>query len=175
MKSIETSFDTRFEYFINTILPQFKAATMAHCMIYIPSYFDYVRIRNFFKKEEINFTQICEYTKDKKISRARTLFFHGGTRFLLYSERAHFFRRIKIKGVRHLIMYQPPVWSNLYPEIVNFMHESNQNPNVHVGKSMTVTVLYSKYDLLQVSAIVGSEQVSKMMRSRKQTHMFSTS
>ena len=78
VKSIETSFDTRFQYFINTILPQFKSATMAHCMIYVPSYFDYIRIRNYLKKEELNFTQICEYTKENKISRARTLFYHGG-------------------------------------------------------------------------------------------------
>ena len=78
MSSIESSFDTRFEYFTNSILPQFKAASMAHCLIYIPSYFDYVRVRNYFKMEELSFTQVCEYTKDKKISRARTLFFHEG-------------------------------------------------------------------------------------------------
>lgn len=39
VKSLESSFDTRFEYFTNTILPQFKSATMAHTMIYVPSYF----------------------------------------------------------------------------------------------------------------------------------------
>ena len=45
------------------MLPQFKGPSMAHCLIYIPSYFDYVRIRNYFKKETMNFVQICEYTK----------------------------------------------------------------------------------------------------------------
>ncbi|CAO1432281.1 unnamed protein product [Diamesa hyperborea] len=173
VKSIETSFDTRFQYFINTILPQFKSATMAHCMIYVPSYFDYIRIRNYLKKEELNFTQICEYTKDNKISRARTLFYHGGAHFMLYSERAHFFRRTRVKGIRHIIMYQPPVWSHFYPEMINLMHESNQNPrDVIVRNSMTVTVLYTKYDLLQMSAIVGSENVAKMIQTKKQTHMF---
>ena len=173
VKSIETSFDTRFQYFINTILPQFKSATMAHCMIYVPSYFDYIRIRNYLKKEELNFTQICEYTKDNKISRARTLFYHGGAHFMLYSERAHFFRRTRVKGIRHIIMYQPPVWSHFYPEMINLMHETNQNPrDVIVRNSMTVTVLYTKYDLLQMSAIVGSENVAKMIQTKKQTHMF---
>jgi U3 small nucleolar RNA-associated protein 25 len=173
VKTLESSFDTRFEYFTNTILPQFKSATMAHSMIYIPSYFDYVRIRNYFKKEEINFTQICEYTKDNKISRARTLFYHGGAHFLLYSERAHFFRRIRVKGIRHIIMYQPPLWNNFYPEMVNLMQEANQNPRDDVVKnSMSVTVLYTKYDILQLSAIVGHENVAKMLASKKQTHMF---
>lgn len=172
VKSLESSFDTRFEYFTNTILPQFKSATMAHCMIYIPSYFDYVRIRNYFKKEEINFTQICEYTKDNKISRARTLFYHGGAHFLLYSERAHFFRRNRVKGVRHIIMYQPPLWNNFYPEMINLMAEVNQNPRDDVMKASSVTVLYTKYDILQLSAIVGHDNVAKMLASKKQTHMF---
>lgn len=173
VKSLESSFDTRFEYFTNQILPQFKSATMAHSMIYVPSYFDYVRIRNYLKKEEVNFTQICEYTKDNKISRARTLFYHGGAHFMLYSERAHFFRRMRIKGIRHIIMYQPPMWSNLYPEMINLMQEINQNPNDDVVKnSMTVTVLYTKYDILQLSAIVGHANVSKMLASKKNTHMF---
>lgn len=173
VKSLEASFDTRFEYFTNTVLPQFKSATMAHCMIYVPSYFDFVRIRNYFKKEEVNFTQICEYTKPNKMSRARTLFYHGGAHLLLYSERAHFFHRMRVKGVRHIVMYQPPMWHNFYPEMVNLMQEINQNPNDDVVKNaMSVTVLYTKYDLLQLSAIVGHENVAKMLSSKKQTHMF---
>lgn len=173
VKSLESSFDVRFEYFTNTILPQFKSATLAHCMIYVPSYFDYVRIRNYLKKEEMNFTQICEYTKDNKISRARTLFYHGGAHFILYSERAHFFRRIRVKGVRHIIMYQPPMWNNFYPEMINLMQEVNQNPRDDIVKnSMSVTVLYTKYDILQLSAIVGHDNVAKMLASKKLTHMF---
>jgi U3 small nucleolar RNA-associated protein 25 len=172
VKSLESSFDTRFEYFTNTILPKFKPATTAHCMIYVPSYFDYVRIRNYMKKEEINFTQICEYTKENKMSRARTLFYHGGAHFLLYSERAHFFRRMRIKGIRHIIMYQPPLWHNFYPEMINLMQEINQNPNDDVIKNMSVTVLYTKYDMLQLSSIVGHENVAKMISSKKSTHTF---
>lgn len=61
--SIQTSFDQRFNHFTNTVLPQFKGASMAHCLILVPSYFDFVRLRNYFKKESINFVQICEYTK----------------------------------------------------------------------------------------------------------------
>lgn len=61
--SIQSSFDQRFDYFVNSILPQFKAASKAHCLVFVPSYFDFVRIRNYFKSETINFVQICEYTK----------------------------------------------------------------------------------------------------------------
>lgn len=61
--SIQSSFDQRFEHFVNHILPQYKSASRAHCLVFVPSYFDFVRIRNYFKKETINFVQICEYTK----------------------------------------------------------------------------------------------------------------
>lgn len=63
VSSIQSSFDQRFEHFINNILPQYKPASMAHCLVFIPSYFDFVRIRNYFKRETLNFVQICEYTK----------------------------------------------------------------------------------------------------------------
>lgn len=145
---------------------------MAHCMIYVPSYFDYVRLRNYFKTETINFVQICEYTKDGKIARARDMFYHSSAHFLLYSERAHFFRRTRIKGIRHLIMYQPPYWPNFYSEIINLMQDSYQNSNDGLESSMSITILYTKYDLLQISAIIGTDRATKMFKSGKTTHMF---
>lgn len=173
VSSLATSFDTRFNYFINKILPQFQTPSMAHCLIYVPSYFDFVRLRNYFKKEELNFGQICEYTKTNKIARARDMFYHGSSRFLLYSERGHFFRRTRIKGIRHIIMYQPPNWPIFYSEMLNLMHDTYQNPRDGFDdNSMTATILYTKYDSLQISAIVGTEQANKMTKSDKTTHMF---
>lgn len=55
--------DTRFDFFISKVLPQQKESLMKQTLIFIPSYFDYVRIRNLFKKEDIGFVQICEYSK----------------------------------------------------------------------------------------------------------------
>lgn len=42
---------------------------MSHTLIFVSSYFDFVRIRNYFKREEAGFVQICEYTKvsDKQV------------------------------------------------------------------------------------------------------------
>lgn len=58
-----SAIDARYEYFVKEILPQYKDSIMAHTMIYVPSYFDFVRIRNYFKKEDLSFVQICEYSK----------------------------------------------------------------------------------------------------------------
>uniref|UniRef100_A0A336MKR4 CSON002566 protein n=1 Tax=Culicoides sonorensis TaxID=179676 RepID=A0A336MKR4_CULSO len=170
--SFENSFDERFNYFTKIVLPQYKSPTMAHCLVYVPSYFDYVRLRNYFKKEEVSFVQISEYSKDEKVARARDMFFHSSAHFLLYSERAHFFKRTRLKGIRNIIMYAPPAWPNFYSEILNLMHENYQNSRDGCENSMSVTLLYTKYDLMQVSAIVGSERAAKMAKVGKTTHMF---
>lgn len=112
--------------------------------------------------------------QDAKIDRARSMFFHSGAHFMLYSERAHFFRRTRIKGIRHLIMYQPPTWPHFYSEMINLMQEANQNARDGIENSMSVTVLYTKYDMLQIASIVGSVQAAEIAQSSKTTHVFMT-
>uniref|UniRef100_A0A182RVT0 U3 small nucleolar RNA-associated protein 25 homolog n=1 Tax=Anopheles funestus TaxID=62324 RepID=A0A182RVT0_ANOFN len=165
----------RFSHFVNVVLPQARTVSMARCMIYVPSYFDFIRLRNYFKKEELSFTQICEYTTDAKIARARDMFFHGSKHFLLYSERGHFFRRHRIRGIRHLILYAPPVFPNFYPELVNLMIKENQNPHDGVDdESMTVTVLYTGYDTYQLAEMVGASRAKAMIKAPRSVHRFTT-
>ncbi|XP_058834190.1 U3 small nucleolar RNA-associated protein 25 homolog [Topomyia yanbarensis] len=175
VSSLEQSFDAKFHHFTTVLLSQLRSITMARCLIYVPSYFDYVRLRNYFKEEEISFVQICEYSKDAKIARARDMFFHGSSHFMLYSERSHFFRRPRIKGIRHLVFYQLPTYPQFYAEMINLMANEYQNRKDGVDAStMTTTVLYTKYDLLRLSAIVGTEQASKIAGSAKAAHTFTT-
>ncbi|XP_047537007.1 U3 small nucleolar RNA-associated protein 25 homolog [Vanessa atalanta] len=168
------SVDARFEYFVKEILPKQRDTLMSHTLIYVPSYFDFVRIRNYFKKEDIGFVQICEYSKDAKIARARDMFFHTEAHFLLYSERVHFFRRFRIKGVRHIIFYQPPTYPHFYSEMCNLMQESNQNKYGGSDCNMTVTVLYCKYDMQRAAAILGADRIARMAASEKSVHMYVT-
>ncbi|XP_052900530.1 U3 small nucleolar RNA-associated protein 25 homolog [Anopheles moucheti] len=165
----------RFSHFVNVVLPQARTVSMARCLIYVPSYFDFVRLRNHFKNEELSFTQICEYTEDAKIARARDMFFHGSKHFLLYSERAHFFRRHRIRGIRHLILYAPPVFPHFYSELVNLMMKENQNPHDGVDDdSMTVTVLYTGYDTYQLAEMIGALRAKAMIKAPRSVHRFTT-
>ncbi|XP_050077054.1 U3 small nucleolar RNA-associated protein 25 homolog [Anopheles maculipalpis] len=165
----------RFSHFLHVVLPQARSVTMARSLIYVPSYFDFIRLRNHFKNEELSFTQICEYTTDAKIARARDMFYHGSKHFLLYSERAHFFRRHRIRGVRHLIFYAPPVYPHFYSELVNLMTKEYQNPHDGVDdESMTVTVLYTAYDMYQLTALVGASRAKAMIKAPRSVHRFST-
>ncbi|CAG9813526.1 unnamed protein product [Phaedon cochleariae] len=166
--------DARFDFFVSKILPQQRESLMKQTLIFVPSYFDYVRVRNYFKKEDIGFVQICEYSKEGKVARARDMFFHGDAHFLLYTERYHFFNRKRIKGIRHILFYQLPVFPHFYYEMCNLMQDSYQNKKVGSQSNMTVTVIYSKYDLYQLSSVVGTEKATKMSQSDRKVHMMVT-
>ncbi|XP_026743020.1 digestive organ expansion factor homolog [Trichoplusia ni] len=168
------SVEARFQYFIKEILPKQRDTLMSHTLIYVPSYFDYVQLRNYFKKEDIGFVQICEYSKDAKIARARDMFFHTEAHFMLYSERVHFFRRFRIKGIRHIIFYQPPTYPQFFSEMCNLMQEVNQNKFGGSECNMTATVLFCQYDLPRVVALLGNARAAHVARSDKHVHMYVT-
>jgi U3 small nucleolar RNA-associated protein 25 len=92
--------ETRLSYFTDQLMPKLRksAAGEGHTIIYIPAYFDYVRLRNWFRKQcreidRMNFTTLCEYTDAGDVTRNRSTFFHGKAEYCLYTERFHFYNR----------------------------------------------------------------------------------
>eukprot|EP00075_Anas_platyrhynchos_P019540 XP_027308793.1 digestive organ expansion factor homolog [Anas platyrhynchos] len=169
-ENLTSVIDTRFQFFIDKVLPEYRDAIMSHTLIYVPSYFDYVRLRNYFKKEDLNFAHICEYTKKGGICRARRFFLEGEKQFLLLTERFHFYKRYTIKGIRNLIFYELPTYSHFYSEICNMMKATDSG----VDATWTCTVLYSKYDAQKLAAVVGIDRTAQMLQSKKNVHLFVT-
>jgi len=167
--SLTDSTEQRFQHFINKVLPDFRGALSTSTAIFIPSYFDFVRLRNYFKKEEISFMQISEYSKRSNISRSRTLFLEKRKHFLLFTERFYFFYRYRIKGIKHIIFYGLPLYPQFYPEILNFMDTSVENSSS--GSAASCTVLYSKFDALKLERILGSDRSRQLLTSTKDVHM----
>ena len=164
--------DKRFDFFIKKVLPDFKHNLFNGTAIFIPSYFDFVRVRNYFKKENMSFVQISEYSKRSNISRSRTMFLAKNKHFLLFTERFHFFYRYRLKGIKHIIFYQLPYYQHFYPEIINFMDSSSSVGGA--SSSASCTVLYSRFDGFNLEAIVGSDRCKQMISSSKDTHMLIT-
>lgn len=81
-------------------------------------------------------------------TRARTLFFQGRRRFLLYTERAHFYHRFRLRGVRDVFFYSVPEHAEYFSEIAGLM-EGGQ------GEGGLVRTLFTKWDALQMRRIVG--------------------
>ncbi|XP_049560801.1 U3 small nucleolar RNA-associated protein 25 homolog [Orcinus orca] len=169
-ENLASVIDARFNFFVNKILPQYRDAVMSHTLIYVPSYLDFVRLRNYFKKEELNFTHICECAQKSGVSRARHFFLQGEKQFLLLTERFHFYKRYTIKGIRNLIFYELPTYPHFYSEVCNMLQATTRGEEA----AWTCTVLCSKYDAQRLAAVVGVERAAQMLQSKKNVHLFIT-
>ncbi|TYH68688.1 hypothetical protein ES332_D05G004100v1 [Gossypium tomentosum] len=132
--------DARLEYFEKKVFPKIKDSDQGGIMLFASSYFEFVRLRNFLKSQNASFCLLGDYTNQKDISRARVWFFEGKRKIMLYTERIHFYRRYKIRGIRNLIIYSLPERKEFYYEIVNMLEGSDD---------LACTVLFSQYDKLQ--------------------------
>ncbi|OPL21735.1 hypothetical protein AM593_04579, partial [Mytilus galloprovincialis] len=116
------------------ILPTHKDPVLAQTLIYVPSYFDFVRLRNYFVREDLSFVYISEF---------------------------------KVRGIKHIIFYELPLFPHFYSELCNMLIENRQ-------ENSSCTVMYSQYDVQKLTEIVGSDRASHMISSSKHIHMFVT-
>lgn len=155
--------DARFKFFTETVLPNIEKSKLTHVLVFIPSYFDFVRVRNHLREQESDFAQICEYTERPNVSRARSAFFHGTRPVLLYTERFHFHNRPSLRNIKHVVFYQLPTYADFYPELLN---------RITQPEGASCSVLYSRYDAMQLAAVIGAKRSKKLLASSKDSHMF---
>ena len=163
--SIESCADERFKFFIEQILPSVR--NQSHVLIYVSCYFDFVRIRNYFRKEEVDFVGLCEYTKEGKIAEARAQLFHESRRIMLYTERFHFYRRFQIKGVRHVVFYQLPTIPTFYPQVCNLAMSTLQGRKFQADDtSFSISSIFCKYDGHMLAGVLGAERVGLVAKKK---------
>ncbi len=185
---LEGADEDRYQFFVQNMFPRlrricrgldaeeellFSQEKEQGTIIFVPSYFDFLRIQNLFVAEGLNPAICCEYTKPGEQTRARSMFFHGKKRIMLYTERNHFYHRFRIRGARHIIFYAPPVHAGFYPDLLNVLSTSK----IEDGDGATdpsVTVLFNKYDMLRVQRIAGSGRAKRMVKGKggKTTYLF---
>jgi U3 small nucleolar RNA-associated protein 25 len=164
--------DARFKYFTTAVLPALlrlpkPADGSPGIMIFIPSYFDFLRVRNFFATSDltsnISFGAIHDYTEVADQRRARSHFMSGRHSFLLYTQRAHHFFRLRIRGVKRVVLYSLPDNEIFYREIVGGYLGTTVNEGKVSPEEAGARALFSRWDGMRAERIVGSERVRGML------------
>ena len=168
--------DERFNYFTTALVPLLIKQSNRHTagkqgvLIYLPSYTDFIRVRNHLSTssttQNISFGSISEYTSVRDVARARSHFFSGRHSVLLYTERAHHFRRYHLRGVQKVIMYGLPENPIFYREIVAGYLGSSLADGKVTASEASVRNLFSKLDLLKLERIVGTKRVSSLLKEK---------
>ncbi len=178
IKSFGEVEDKRFTYFKESILDPLLRNMQSRTLIVAPSYLHYVRIRNYLMQQKANAAYVCEYSRESEISRGRSNFFHGHNDILLYSGRAHFFRRFFFRGAQHLIFYSLPQYAHFYSEMVNMLSEADVDHHKQSGTSggvakLTCLVLFTQYDRMALERVVGVQRCAHMLSAENtMTFMF---
>ena len=80
---------------------------------------------------------------------------------------AYLFYRFQVRGIKHIIFYSLPQYAEFYSDFLNLIET--------VGHSnATCTAIYSRYDALSLSRIVGSERARRMIVAEDSVHMLVT-
>ena len=174
-RTVPSEPDDRFECFSNTVLPALlKSKTFSQqplgALVWLSSYADFLRVKNFLDTslmaQDVSFGAISEYTAVREVARARSHFLTGKHSILLYTERAHHFRRYRIQGVKKVVMYRLPDDPLFYKEVVDgYLGAESSGTNLN-GHEANVKVLYSRLDALSLERIVGSDRFLTMLNEK---------
>eukprot|EP00026_Physarum_polycephalum_P004330 Phypoly_transcript_04348.p1 GENE.Phypoly_transcript_04348~~Phypoly_transcript_04348.p1 ORF type:complete len:705 (-),score=51.28 Phypoly_transcript_04348:92-2161(-) len=153
--------EQKFKLFSEEIFPHLSS-TLNRVLLFIPSYFDYLRIRELFTAERESFSQADEYMKPHKVMSQCKTFSRKSMKWLLCTERCYYYNRMSIPRVKHIVFYAPPLFARFYTELLNPM----------VGSDTTSLMLYTKFEKMQLERIVGLSRSQKMLVSNKSTFLF---
>ncbi|TFK18290.1 digestive organ expansion factor [Coprinopsis marcescibilis] len=157
--------DRRFNYFTSQVLPTVmkSAVQSTNTVIFVPSSFDFIQVHNHFRKSPgVTFTVLSEYSSNADISRARLSFFKGEKNFLLISERFHFYKRYKIRGIRNLIFYGLPDHPQYFSEFLSYPFlDDGVEPS-----DVTCRAMFSKYDWFRLERVAGTEAALELVKSQ---------
>ena len=189
-----TEADARLEAFRTRLLPSLLTAMAssvgsAQTMLFVPRYFDFVRVRQLLIAEDVPFVAVSEYSTPQQASRARTALQKAEVPLLLYTERAHFFRRHRLAGARHLAVYSPPSYARFYTDLLQQLTRAEAATgggggggggggaraaaDDGGGADSTCALLFCKLDAYPLQRLVGTERAARMLSGSEPCFLFS--
>lgn len=152
--------EARFRRFFDDVWPRVRDAPRDGQLVVVPSYLDYVRVRNELRRQRASFLALTEYTAHQDNARARAYFARGERKVLLTTERAWFYSRHPLRGARDATWYSPPEDSRFFEEVCGAVQESP------VGGPPAVSLLFTKHDALALERLAGTERAARMLEGK---------
>lgn len=159
--------DARFDFFNSTLLPRIRKLSQVGgdaghgTLLVVPSYFDFVRVRNQLSSIELSFEAISEYSSTSDLTRSRQIFASGRSPVLVITERLHHYRRYEFKGVKNAFFYQLPEHAKYFTELVRCAAAPGQSK-----ADGEIRIAFSKWDSARLERVVGSKRVGKMLSGK---------
>ncbi|KPA77199.1 hypothetical protein ABB37_07113 [Leptomonas pyrrhocoris] len=169
--SLSTVDEDRFEFFTKQVY-EAKINAMAErdvrIIIFVPSYFDFVRVRNYLHREyRESYAALSEYTSLKQQRKALGQFSDLERPVLLVTERFYFFKRYFVKMAEALVFYGPPMFPEYYASLTNRLVATSPN-------AFTMT-LYCRYDTHELNRLVGTSRMVQLLERESGVFSFVTS
>ena len=173
--------DARLHAFRERLLPSLLSAMTAavgeaQTLLFVPRYFDFVRVRALLVGEDVPFVAVSEYSTPSQVGKARHALQRKEVPLLLYTERAHFFRRHKLRGARHLAVYSPPSYPHFYTELMQQLDRATAGDGggVAAGGDATCVTLFCKLDAHPLQRIVGTQRAAQMLGGQETSFLFTS-
>eukprot|EP00892_Ulva_mutabilis_P002219 jgi/Ulvmu1/11999/UM083_0011.1 len=160
--------EQRFHHFAKHVWTRVADARSPGVLLFVSSYFDFVRVRNFLKAQGASFSVYCEYTAGSDVLRARSRFAKQERKVLLYTERAHFYFRPTLRGVNEVVFYSLPQHAEFYQELVDMAQPRAAD------LYCPVQAVVSKFDFLAMKRIIGDRRAKVVIASEATSVVFKT-
>ena len=160
-------FEEKFNYFTKNIWQNLYESFEKHTIIFVASTFDYMILKSFFKKKSKSVCFISEDTDKRDWQRNRLFFEQGKYKFLLYDERAHFYKKINLKFAKNIFFYSLPEDHKIFNEMIHLIDPVNYNQNLEkynyenkqneIQKFGSVIALVTPVEKYNLQKILGDE------------------
>ena len=163
--------DARACHFAAVVWPRLATAGASGILIFVPSYFDYVRVKKHFKSVNEPIADMGEYIAPRDAARARTRFREGAPRVALLTEWSHFYHRSVVRGVSHALFYGVPDDPRFYSDVVSWVGARGRA----VGDAPAggrATTLFTRLDALALERVVGRDRAKRMVKGDEAVYVF---
>lgn len=153
--SLEEVHEKRLGFFKDVYWPGAKEGFNANVLIFISSYFEYLRVKGLMEEINPDVLFVSEYTARPERQRSLDFFKHKKNRILCVTERLLFYKKLHFSQIENIVFYSLPD---------NPIHYSNL-----VSLSKETHLLFCKFDGHAVQRIVGDNWANQLLSSPNDT------